>query len=69
MKRKLWWIADDYAEAEEWKKRYESNAVAVEIMPQRAFEEQRDVILTLEERDAQRALGFIPYPNEWMEEA
>lgn len=63
---KLWWIAYDQLQAEDWKaKLLNKGAVSVELRPQ-AGKESVDVIITLPLNTANDVVGFEIWSDEWV---
>lgn len=67
--RKLWWIADDKAEADRWSAELtEKGAKIVKIQPHPAPSTQIDVVFSLDPAKAVEILGRVPDEEEWLED-
>jgi hypothetical protein len=67
--RALWWIADDQAELDVWKKDFaEKGCVIHRMEPHPAPSTQIDVLFSLDPTKAEAALGYPPEESEWLEE-
>ena len=64
---KIWWIADNEAEAMEWVRAARGTDAVFTIYPPRENGE-RDVVIELNRCDAVKALGYEPDEDEWLEE-
>ncbi len=63
---RLWWVADNMAEAKEWEAQYlAAGAYSVELKPE-ADRPMVDVIITLDRSRAPEILGTEPDAEEWL---
>lgn len=67
--RKLWWMADNQAAADQWTADLTAKGVKIEkIEPQPAPSTQLNVVFSLDPAKAMEILGYDPDEEEWLEE-
>lgn len=67
--RKMWWIADDKAEADRWSADLTAKGAKIEkIEPHPHPSTQLDVIFSLDPARSMEILGRVPDEDEWLDE-
>lgn len=67
--RKLWWIADDKAEADRWSADLTAKGAKIEkVEPHPAPSTQVDVVFSLDPARSMEILGHVPDVEEWLDE-
>lgn len=67
-KRKIWWIANDIAEAARWFQNFAPKGVAFLKVEAEKDSPRLDVVFELEKDKAEEILGYLPGEEEWLQE-
>lgn len=66
MQGTIWWIAEDKAEAEQWKADLEGKGATVAIRPLDETTPKVSLYITLDRNRAEEVLGYQPDEEEWL---
>lgn len=65
---RLWWIADNEAELDEWRQTYVARGAVIEdVQPHQGGTPLLNVTLALPKDRAKEILGYEPDDEEWLE--
>ena len=66
MQGTIWWIAEDKAEAEQWKADLEGKGATVVVHPLDEATPKVSLYITLDRNRAEEMLGYQPDEEEWL---